>query len=205
MLISVQSKTKCSFPKFGLLLNAKLDLNCISCWLCLWLNVLFISHSHAAVTTDAMTASLSFPRFYPNVAFLAFPFSSLLFLMPLWGLEASSSLASDWTMCEVIRCNESMHNSKDVKQKKRRGRMWHRREGGEMFWRALFERDEDGDERCGCLFETMGAGHSFTDSLTLAHFLWETAPQTPSPSLPTISGCWSESAVEIAQWPSTAP
>lgn len=106
----------------------------ISSWSCWWLNVLFISHAHAAVTIDAMTVSLSCPLLS------SFPFSSFQFVMRLWGQETSSSLPSDWAMCEVIRCNESTHNSKDVRQKRRRGRMWHRKGDGEMFWRAPFER-----------------------------------------------------------------
>lgn len=99
-----------------------------------------------------------------------------------------------------------MHSSKNVRQE-RRERMWRRRGNGEMFWRASSERNKDGGERCGCLCETMGVGHSFTDSSTLARFLWETTPQLPSPYLPTISGtsCWSEGGVEIALRTSIPP
>lgn len=180
----------------------------IGCWLYWWLNVLFISRAHAAVTFDAMTVSLNSLLLYPNIAFLAFPFSSLHFFPHASvGTRNKQLPPSDWTICEVIRCDESVHNSKDVKQKRKRGRMWHRRGDGEMFWRVPFERDEDGDEHCGCLCETMGAGHSFTDSSTLARFLWETAPQIPSAYLPSISGSWrwSEGGMQIAQRPSTAP
>lgn len=68
---------------------------------------------------------------------------------------------SDWMMYEVIRWDESVHNSKDLK--------WQRREreysaGGETlkcFDKQLWKREDE--ESCRCLPVTMRVGHSFTD------------------------------------------
>lgn len=103
-----------------------------SCLLYSCLNVLFISWAHAVVILDEMTALshlLSSPQppaappFFlhssltPTFAFLALPFSSLCFASV--GTRNEQLPGSDWVMYEVIRWDESVHNSKDMKQKRR--------------------------------------------------------------------------------------
>lgn len=106
------------------------------------LNVLFLKHIQPSLLMKQQSHLIHSVALLSLCSLLSSLFLPFLFLALSFATAGTSNEhlpCSDWMMYDVIRLDESVHNSKDLKWKRQERRRKYRSRGSEMFWQAVLK------------------------------------------------------------------